>query len=334
MSVPFYRSLKLSIFGSTNSRKPFNLFSHKHQNSYTSQKFFKEVTFFYLFITFLYLLDCQYTTFIQQQANTLREDKIRESWRIENSAAVSPWIIYLGVPSLHAWHGNKRGCRPSSQPCLTAYDRLSGKLQIHYCLTGKTQETSMMPLSGRALHLLKGWIIPTRALWWNALLGVLYVLFSIFTSSCFKWLYKDMKHVSVPWGTHLLRSPFRALQAVLSFIYSSSLSWLWWVSSFGTFFLWSGQAWSTHEFTSCSSTSWLTLHCINWILPSRYGSPVICWQTLLFHRITWVFFWKRYFVSANIIYMSNGLPGQKSKVFQSCKVIQSNFLFLALKLEE
>lgn len=334
MSVPFYRSLKLSIFGSTNSRKPFNLFSHKHQNSYTSQKFFKEVTFFYLFITFLYLLDCQYTTFIQQQANTLREDKIRESWRIENSAAVSPWIIYLGVPSLHAWHGNKRGCRPSSQPCLTAYDRLSGKLQIHYCLTGKTQETSMMPLSGRALHLLKGWIIPTRALWWNALLGVLYVLFSIFTSSCFKWLYKDMKHVSVPWGTHLLRSPFRALQAVLSFIYSSSLSWLWWVSSFGTFFLWSGQAWSTHEFTSCSSTSWLTLRCINWILPSRYGSPVICWQTLLFHRITWVFFWKRYVVSANIIYMSNGLPGQKSKVFQSCKVIQSNFLFLALKLEE
>lgn len=334
MSVPFYRSLKLSIFGSTNSRKPFNLFSHKHQNSYTSQKFFKEVTFFYLFITFLYLLDCQYTTFIQQQANTLREDKIRESWRIENSAAVFPWIIYLGVPSLHAWHGNKRGCRPSSQPCLTAYDRLSGKLQIHYCLTGKTQETSMMPLSGRALHLLKGWIIPTRALWWNALLGVLYVLFSIFTSSCFKWLYKDMKHVSVPWGTHLLRSPFRALQAVLSFIYSSSLSWLWWVSSFGTFFLWSGQAWSTHEFTSCSSTSWLTLRCINWILPSRYGSPVICWQTLLFHRITWVFFWKRYFVSANIIYMSNGLPGQKSKVFQSCKVIQSNFLFLALKLEE
>lgn len=271
------------------------------------------------FIAFLYLLDCQHTTFIQQQANALREEsKIRESWRIENSAAVSPWIIYLGVPSLHAWHGNKRGCRPSSQPWLTAYDRLSGKLQIHYWLTGKTQETSMMPLSGRDLHLLKGWIIPIRALWWNALLGVLYVLFSIFTSSCFKWLYEDVKHVSVPWGTHLLRSPFRALQAVLSFIHSSCLSWLWWVSSFGTFFIWSGQPWNTHELTSCSSTSWLTLCCINWILPSRYGSLVTCWQTLLFHRITWAFFWKRYFVSANKINMSNGLSGPKSNAFQSC----------------
>lgn len=137
------------------------------------------------FTAFLYLSNCQQAVFIQQQANTLREGgKIRESWRIENSAAVSPWIIYLGVPSLHAWHGNKRGCRPSSQPWLTTYDRLSGKLQIHYGLTGKAQETSMMPLSGRALHLLKGWIIPIRAPWWNALLGLLYVLFSIFTSSC------------------------------------------------------------------------------------------------------------------------------------------------------
>lgn len=58
------------------------------------------------------------------------------------------------------------------------------KLQIHYWLTGMAQETSMMPLAGMALHLLKGWIIPTRAPWWNALLGFLYVLFSIFMSSC------------------------------------------------------------------------------------------------------------------------------------------------------
>jgi len=134
---------------------------------------------------FFYLSDCQQALFSQQQANTLREGgKTRESWRTENSAAVSPWIIYLRVPSLHAWHGNKRGCHLSSQPWLTTYDRLSGKLQFYYWLTGKAQEMPMMPLSGRALHLLKGWIIPIRAPWRNALLGFLYVLFNIFTSSC------------------------------------------------------------------------------------------------------------------------------------------------------
>lgn len=35
----------------------------------------------------------------------------------------------------------------------------------------------------QVLHLIKGWIIPIRAFWWNALLGFLYVLFSIYTSS-------------------------------------------------------------------------------------------------------------------------------------------------------